>query len=996
MKSTKRILSAILSVVMILGCITVGFTAQASVADLATAVKNAADGETVNWDGGDVTLKDTLVINKNVTIDFNGAVITGPVDKVAIRVDGGNVTLYDGVVIADNRNWSGETGFVKALMNYKPAISINNGIVELDCITAVGSVIRVPNSSSVEVPIGNGINANGGTVVLDNVIAMGMKALDNTKADVTVNDAILIGIYKAVNQYNTVDFQKDSYTQYETVEFLEAFLKEGVQLSSTEKKYIASATNSQGDFSVGSVIVNVATPKFNELTSDYKDGVLSVYALAEAHEHEGVSDRYSYTYTPDVCEIDGQEAKFVPAENGQYVATFDSLEKGQTYTAEANYDLSVKLGKKQAEVVDGALDTLADYADRAPALLYRFIKDFEEVYAKAEELVALAYNMLTDDLTKDRFASLGEILGLIYALEGQEFGGTVDNAIVNDRLFKEIGGYIVSAYDLYEAGVYSYSDVEFTYEFNIYADLVYINSNYPVFDLNGDGVADSAFAYFNDNTFAEADNKVLETSEFYAGKPGYGSGKGLLDVFNEYYDAIMAKLYGTSTTEFNDIGGAAEFVGNEWKNILALAEYAVEVVDKADALINSDSSAVNDFISELTKSGSFSSYINAFNTGVKYLHKIMDRVDEVKESDFVAKYGDNAGKYCKTYALKVWDIASNPNKYFDVEVKDGYVNVDLAAAELNITGEVSTQVKDVYVQVQALYGSATVNGAALNHSTYCDPIWFAYGDKIEISALKTMDGCEFSYMYLENGGNMTIIEDETYTTYASTNIILTVVFTPEESDKTEFVFMTDEALKYKYIKGVEFDSSTIAAWALYTADVEAPAFEGMDMVGWSFYNDGSDYEENLADLADAAAAKTDDVVVVYAIYQYDEYVTVPEHNETIKFVDSYAKDGILYFETSVQIRDTSKKAIGAGVIYLAEQAEGFDYEAEMTPDKKGETGYFVHVSSRMDASGKYHDSDALLRTAITTSKTIYARGYVLWEDGTVTYTTDIISNSVNK
>ena len=386
MKSTKRILSAILSVVMILGCLTVGFTAQASASDLVAAV--AAGGD-VNWTGGNVTLADTLVINGDVKVDFNGAVITGPAGKVAIRVDGGNVRLYDGVVLADQGKFSGETQFIKALMNYKPAISINNGDVELNCMTAVGSLLRIPNSGTIEVPIGNGINANGGNVTIDNVIAIGMKALDNTNAKVVVKDAILAGIYKAVNIYNKVDFGKD-YVQYETVELLEGFLNEGVNLSANEKKYIASATNSQGDFSVGSVIVNVAKPEFNAPTTTFVDGKLNVFSVVEEHEHYGVSNRYSYSYTPDTATIGDKEVAF-KADGAQYVASFDA-EAGKEYDVEINYDLSIKLGKKQKEIVQKAFKIVEHYIDKAPELLNRFVVDFEHIYAEVENLMGLAFN----------------------------------------------------------------------------------------------------------------------------------------------------------------------------------------------------------------------------------------------------------------------------------------------------------------------------------------------------------------------------------------------------------------------------------------------------------------------------------------------------------------------------------------------------------------------------------------------------------------------------
>lgn len=995
MKSTKRILSAILSVVMILGCLTVGFTAQASAADLVDAIAKGGD---VNWTGGNVTLTETLVINGDVTVDFNGAVITGPVDKTAINIKSGNVTLYDGVIIADNRDWSGETGFVKALMNYKPAISINGGDVKLNCITAVGSVLRVPNSSSVEVPIGNGINANAGKVELDNVIAIGMKALDNTKADVVVKDAILAGIYKAVNQYTDVDFGAD-YTQYQTVDFLEGFLKDGVSLSANEKKYIASATNSQGDFSIGSVVVNVEKPNFNEPTTTYVEGVLNVFAVVENHEEDGVSNRYSYTYTPDYCEIDGEKVEFELVE-GQYVASFEGLEENADYDALVNYDLSVKLGKKQKEIVENAMDILAHYVDKAPELLYRFVKDFEDLYQKAESLVAYAFNLLTAEETKDMFDGLEEIVGLIYALEGQEFNGIMtdeDNneVILNNALYEGHYASLKSDYDKY-----GYSTaLENAVKFKINSEKTSFASHYgAIYDTDGDEIADSVFAYFNENTFAAT--ATFDESDFAKGTPGYGSGKGLLDVFDEYYDAIMAKLYNGSTTEFNDIGAAAEYIGDNWEGILELAENAVVVLDKAYAIVNgeSNSDAVNALLEKVLGSGNFSSYISAFNTAVKYVHKIMDRVDEAKESSFVATYGDKAGEYCKRYALKAWNIVNNTDTYFDIEVEGDYVNVDLTKDELNAEFKVNTnvEVKDVYVQVKISgYGSAEVNGVAVSANS--DEIWFEYGETINVVPVAKDAGCSFAYMTVDNGSNSVVVDGDSFTTKAATNLIITVVFQQKgDSDETDFVFMTDKALNYKLLDGFTLSDDQVAAeWDFYTLTIEAPDFAKLTKLGWSLDKDGTN-PVALADLAEAAAEAAVDeaVVIVYAIYEYDEYTNVGEHGETVKFNKApYVEGERIYFELSVQIRG-DKKAIEAGIILLAEQKdESFDYEAEMKVDKAGTAGYVFSRTTLKDADG-YVNSDVLHTVGVKSSKTVYARGYVVWEDGTVTYTTDIVSGTV--
>lgn len=1001
MKSTKRILSAILSVVMILGCLTVGFTAQASASDLVEAV---AKGGKVDWTGGNVTLADTLVINGDVEIDFNGAVITGPAGKVAIRVDGGEVTLYDGVILADQGSYSGETGFVKALMNYKPAISINNGIVELNCITAVGSLLRIPNSGTIEVPIGNGINANGGDVTLDNVIAIGMKALDNTNATVTVKDAILAGIYKAVNIYNKVDFGAN-YEQYETVELLEGFLNEGVTLSANEKKYIASATNSQGDFSVGSVIVNVEKPEFTQPATTFVNGTLNVIADVEPFEHEGVSNRYSYSYTPDYAVI-GDDEQLFTADGAQYVASFDGLTAGEEYNVTVNYDLSIKLGKKQKEIVEKAFAILEHYIDKAPELLNRFVVDFEHIYKTAEDLVALVYNAyfgtgseydsyVTDELKK--IDCIDDIIALIYALEGQEFAGSADGVILNNRLLTD--HYKRTEGD-YAADDATFAELESYVKGMINDEKIgFANLYGAIFDTDDVEGPDSVFAYFNDETF-EMKATFAET-EFAKGTPGYGSGKGLLDVFNEYYNAVLDKLYVEgSTTEFavDGVANAAKYIGENWQGIYELVENAVIVLDKANEIL--DSGAFEKVLSLIGKS-SFASYISAFDTAYKYVDKVMNRVDEALDSKFVNTYLKDeatAGKYCYTYAKKVWNIANNPETYFDITVPEGtdYVVVDLLDEDLNETFTVVAEekIKDVYVQVQISgFGSAIINGVTVDiPSGYSDEIWFNYGEEITVTPVGNEKyGTKFAYMTIDNGSNKLVVGED-FTTKAATNLLITVVFQEEEVDYTNVVFMTDEALNYRYIDGIDFYEDEV--WATQTGHIIAPDFKDTQMKGWSLDKDSEQGVslDALAGEVQSAVEAGEDVLIIYAIYYYDEFTNIDEHGQTIKFNQEPYPDGDkIYFELSIQIRG-NKKALEAGVILVADKGQGVD-TSEMTVDKAGKQGYVFARTDAVDADG-YVLSDVLYTVGVKSTNTIYARGYVVWEDGSVSYTENIVSGSV--
>ncbi len=989
---------------MILGCVAVGFTAQASAADLVDLI--AAGGD-VNWTGGDVTLTETLKITGSKTIDLNGAVITGPEGKAAVEIKG-DVTLYDGVIVANNKAFSGEVEFVKSLLNYKPAVSIKGGTVVLDCITAVGSLIRIPNSSSVEVPVGNGINADAGNITLKNTIAIGMNALDNdnTQAKVTVEDAILVGIYKAVNRSSSVNFGGDSYTQYKTVDFLEAFLKDGVKLSANEKKYIDSATNSEGDLSVASVLVNVKNPSFNELTSVYNNGVLSVIAQADLHEEDGVSNRYSYKYTPDTCTVDGKEADFELVD-GQYVAQFEGLAENQVFEAEANYDLSVKLGKKQKEVVDGALDMIASYAAKAPALLNRFIKDFESLYEKVRNIETLAYNAISE--AKDD--SLNPVKGLIYALEGREYSGMVydqtvgkdvleDKALVNLYTQKAIvipelytdSNSISTAFKAYanDKDIEAFNDKVFARTTAINDQAAYYNGK--IFDTNGDGTADSLFAYTYDNTFDLTGITEYKDTPFATGTPGYGTGKGLLDVFDEYYKNIKSLLYTCDKdgnilddSDFNDIGAAAAYVGENWKGILELVENAVVVLDKANALLEDadEDSALYKLLEELPSS--ITSYLGYVDTAVGYAHKVMDKVDEVKASNFVKTYladSEKAAKYCKTYALKAWDIASNPGKYFTVETDGDYVNVNLTNDVLNTIGTVNTNVeaKDVWVKITIVgMGSVSVNGSeAVNGA----PVWFAYGDPITVTG-EGLEGCELRYMTVDTNGNRNVVTDGTFTAKAATNLDIYVVFeNTATSDATEVVFMTDKALNYKYLGGVEMGGENTLAELADQQGIEAPVFKGLRFDGWSTSKDGTGAVAK--DLAEVVVDTTKEIVVLYACYTYDEKVEVDKQDKTIIMKSTSSKDGIAYFEVSIQLPANSG-AIEAGVI--ATRKESLGTNEKLLTSLSGTAGVAFGRTSKVDANG-YVNQNVLYTLGYKTApgNTVYGRGYIVYENGKVEYT----------
>ena len=188
--------------------------------------------------------------------------------------------------------------------------------------------------------------------------------------------------------------------------------------------------------------------------------------------------------------------------------------------------------------------------------------------------------------------------------------------------------------------------------------------------------------------------------------------------------------------------------------------------------------------------------------------------------------------------------------------------------------------------------------------------------------------------------------------------------------------MTDKALNYKYIKGVEMPAEDLATgWAVEVDGVVAPDFKGLTMTGWSLNKEGTGAKTNLADLAgEVSAAVKDGIVVVYANYTYDEQVEVETQDEIIKMINHEVIDNIAYFDVSIQLKGA--KAIEAGVIVTMTES----YKDSMTIELSGKDGVaFV----RTDAMTDGYVNQNVLHTAGVTSKTpgtVWARGYVVVMD----------------
>lgn len=148
-----------------------------SVTELALAIENAKDGDTVFF-GGNITSEDGILIeNKNIVIDLNGytfSVSEGvSTSSRAFKIIGSSVvTVKNGTIIADGDTDSGAYGTIRTegsanvtLENLK-LYNYRGGGLNVKVVTGTNVTI---NNCEIYSQYGGGVEASGGNIVLNNV-----------------------------------------------------------------------------------------------------------------------------------------------------------------------------------------------------------------------------------------------------------------------------------------------------------------------------------------------------------------------------------------------------------------------------------------------------------------------------------------------------------------------------------------------------------------------------------------------------------------------------------------------------------------------------------------------------------------------------------------------------------------------------------------------------------------------------------------------------------
>ena len=861
----KKLLSTVLALCMILGCVAVGFTAQAApIGDqLQAAINNAINGSgECNWTQGDVELKQPITINGNVTINFNGATIKGAPQKNTVVISGGNVELIN----ADIEGTSGK-GIIDEVSNACPTILINNANVTLTDMVVTGAYFDL-FGGEFSLPISDAITMGSANAVLNlnNVRAFGNNGVENLNGSkVNAVDCLIGGYINDFYSDANVTFAAGT-TQYSGYQLFEEVLADQITLTAGEEELISKVLGRWLEVTASVKNQNYVEPTYSY---DADTDTLTVTATADKSFETQVENAFDYYYVPKTAKILDQTKEFVKTGDLTYTATFENIGPDTVCDTDLVYKLAVDVYEDAQAMIDGLIAQLEDFISGIPAIINELdeqITDAVDTYINGEQgYVTILWNfyneMGVDSLLSDLDGQIADLDERIASLpEGSQertdaLAARADAVAQRDQAKADIKAFLGPLFDLCGAS------------------------------LKGDPRLDSALAAVaNGNPTPKQENdarmQVNSINNNYGAHLDYKTGaKGLLNDFQSYWNTAYALA--VQGNAFNDIKGLGEYIGANYLNVYDSLKDAGALIRAVADLLNDSDNYVIQMLADKNvniEGKPITSYLGVVNDAVATVDRGFAYVDRLLNSSFytsmVDRYGSDVPRLCGIYAEKAYNIATNPNTYFDFETDGTLVEGFEFPQEATYTTPAEVAEVNVKVQISG-YGLYSVKGVDYSTTqTFTVPM----GGSFSVAPAEMGGETLFTYFAISDpngnqrmsptGGNLTVYSD----------VIITLFFSAPTGDGDDpiydAVFMTNSDFSSKWI------DTLIVGEVDELPDVSEFESDTMTFLGWSESNisgliaeanpDLLLSEDDALDLVNTAESNT----TLYAIFKAD-IITVP-------------------------------------------------------------------------------------------------------------------------
>lgn len=446
MKTAKRVLAILMAMLMAVSVFAVAASAAGS---LQTAIDNAAAGATVKINSN---TKESVTINKNLTLDLGGKILKSVEGSPAITVsNGAQVTITNGYVESFYYSYSGATqktlDILKDITTAKnPSAIVAKGAgtkVTLTDVRAMGGLVRIPKTREWFVPTGSALKIYGGaTAELNNAVLIGSYAVsndpDNTGSPagtVVVNDAILIGFMDYVKRASGLVYDEATVEKVNAADRIAGFLNDGIKLEKKEINLLKKVMDDR-------VYIFTTKPTDDKAVVTINMDAQTAVITAEVVE-DLVNTDCSYKYVP---------------ENAYDVATGKTFALDTEIPAAEVLDKDIRINYRLEFQLKGDIKKFAN----------NFGAKFDEYYAKAIQKADAAFTQVLDTYDS-KLQQLADIFDKVDEAGGTSItvGGTTYNAANElgddfwaiERAILSVGG--VTLYNKTEAGEDGFTTMKF-------------------------------------------------------------------------------------------------------------------------------------------------------------------------------------------------------------------------------------------------------------------------------------------------------------------------------------------------------------------------------------------------------------------------------------------------------------------------------------------------------------------------------------------------------